>query len=144
MTTDTDKKLREALDWLVHLHNGCGKAGHISPGEWEDAIKNGMAALTDSGTSDEEIINICEHGVVVSDRSCPQCATADAPPEPTEEMVERINEAMRRIGKMCSEGRPPRMSIPVRLDDDDVFICDTLRECRAALAAAPKEGRDER
>ncbi len=41
-------KLREALDWLCHLHNGCRKAGHISPGEWEDAIKNGMAALADT------------------------------------------------------------------------------------------------
>ena len=35
----------------------------------------------------EEIINICDHGVVVSDGPCPQCAPS--PPEVSEEMVER-------------------------------------------------------
>ncbi len=51
-----------------------------------------------------------------------------------ETLRDRIDEAMSRVGKMCSEGRPPRMSIPVRPDDDDTFICDTLRACRTALA----------
>ncbi len=57
-------------------------------------------------------------------------------------LLDRINESMERVGKMCSEGRPPRMSIPVNPDDDDTFINDTLRECRAVLAApadAPRE-----
>ena len=95
------------------------------------------------GTPVESADDHLEHGghfFGCSKYRFPCKATADASPKPTEEMVERINEAMRRIGKMCSEGRPPRMSIPVRPDDDDVFICDTLRECRAALAAAPKGG----
>lgn len=52
-------------------------------------------------------------------------------------LLDRINESMERVGKMCSEGRPPRMSIPVNPDDDDTFINDTLRECRAALAPQP-------
>ncbi len=52
---------------------------------------------------------------------------------------DRINEAMNRVGKMCSEGRPPRMSIPVSPNDDDTFINDTLRKCRAALADGAKQ-----
>jgi hypothetical protein len=31
---------------------------------------------------------------------------------------------------MCSEGRPPKMSIPVQWNDDDFFICTTLRDLK--------------
>ena len=38
------------------------------------------------------------------------------------------------IGKMCSEGRPPTMSIPARPDqDEDFLICATLNEAADAL-----------
>jgi hypothetical protein len=51
-------------------------------------------------------------------------------------MAERLQEARERIGAMCSEGRPPRMSIPAdRLRDDDLFICDVLRDAEALLAS---------
>ncbi len=39
-----------------------------------------------------------------------------------------LDEAASRIGKMCSELRPPRMSIPVQADDDDVFITTALKQ----------------
>ena len=44
--------------------------------------------------------------------------------------TERFDRAIEMIGAMCSEGRPPKMSIPVQPDDEDIFITDTLREAR--------------
>ena len=44
------------------------------------------------------------------------------------DLLTRLEECQRRIGKMCSEGRPPKMSIPLQWDDDDFFICTTLRD----------------
>ncbi len=43
-------------------------------------------------------------------------------------LLERLEESRRRIGKMCSERRPPRMSVPVDPDDDDFFISVTLQD----------------
>lgn len=43
-------------------------------------------------------------------------------------LAERLDECSRRIGLMCSEGRCPRMSIPVQWDDDDFFITTTLQD----------------
>lgn len=45
-----------------------------------------------------------------------------------QDLLTRLEECQRRIGKMCSEGRCPRMSIPVQYDDDDFYIVTTLRE----------------
>ncbi len=35
---------------------------------------------------------------------------------------------------MCSEGRPPRMTIPVQYDDDDFYISTTLSDAHATIA----------
>ena len=48
--------------------------------------------------------------------------------------TERFDRAIEMIGAMCSEGRPPKMSIPVQPDDEDIFITDTLREARDYIA----------
>jgi len=47
----------------------------------------------------------------------------------------RLLDCRRRVGDMCAEGRPPRMSIPVRGSDDDIFICQTIDDALAALNA---------
>lgn len=49
-------------------------------------------------------------------------------------LSERLTDARRRIGKMCSEGRPPRMTIPVQHDDDDFYISTTLADAQATIA----------
>ena len=57
-----------------------------------------------------------------------------------DELCERGEDCQRRIGKMCSEGRPPSMSIPVRPEhDDDVFISTTLIEMTRRLRKAEIE-----
>lgn len=43
-------------------------------------------------------------------------------------LLSRLEDCRRRIGKMCSQRRPPRMTIPVQWDDDDMFISETLAE----------------
>lgn len=45
-----------------------------------------------------------------------------------QDLLTRLEECQRRIGKMCADGRCPRMSIPVRYDDDDFYINTTLRD----------------
>jgi len=35
-------------------------------------------------------------------------------------LLDRLDECMTRIGKMCSEGRPPKMTIPCQWSDDDI------------------------
>lgn len=54
-------------------------------------------------------------------------------------LMDRLKEARERIGKMCSERRGPRMSIPVQWYDDDVFICKTIEDAMAALPSAELE-----
>ena len=49
-------------------------------------------------------------------------------------LSERLTDARRRIGKMCSEGRPPHMTIPVQYDDDDFYISTTLSDAQATIA----------
>lgn len=48
-------------------------------------------------------------------------------------LLERLEESRRRIGKMCSERRGPRMTIPVNWADDDFFICLAIEDAIAAL-----------
>lgn len=43
-------------------------------------------------------------------------------------LAERLQSCRERIGKMCSEHRPPKMTIPVHWDDDDFFISTTLKD----------------
>lgn len=57
-------------------------------------------------------------------------------------LLDRLKGCRQRIGKMCSEGRPPRMCIPVQHDDDDFFISTTLADAQAAVEALQRE-RDE-
>lgn len=45
-----------------------------------------------------------------------------------QDLLTRLELCQRMIGKMCSEGRPPKMSIPVQSQDEDFFICTTLRD----------------
>lgn len=52
-------------------------------------------------------------------------------------LTDRLAEIPDRISKMCSRGRPPRMSIPVQWDDDDWFITYTVQDALAALVAQP-------
>jgi hypothetical protein len=47
-------------------------------------------------------------------------------------LTERLNECRVRVGKMCSERRPPKMTIPVQWDDDDFFISVTLKDAMDA------------
>ena len=53
------------------------------------------------------------------------------------DLLTRLEECQRRIGRMCSDGRPPRMSIPVQYHDDDFYICTTLRDALTALKGQP-------
>lgn len=48
-------------------------------------------------------------------------------------LLQRLRESQQRIGKMCSEGRCPSMSIPVRETDDDFFISNSLADAIEAL-----------
>jgi hypothetical protein len=48
-------------------------------------------------------------------------------------LLERLENSAAMIGKMCSEGRPPKMSIPVAHYDEDFFICTTLRDAAAMM-----------
>lgn len=41
-------------------------------------------------------------------------------------LIEDLRECSERIGNMCAECRGPRMSVPVRQDDDDIFISNTV------------------
>lgn len=48
-------------------------------------------------------------------------------------LLQRLRESQSRIGKMCSEGRCPSMSIPVRETDDDFFISNSIADAIEAL-----------
>ena len=48
---------------------------------------------------------------------------------------DRLEESRRRIGDMCSQGRCPKMTIPVQHDDDDFYINTTLADAQATIAA---------
>ena len=37
-------------------------------------------------------------------------------------LLERLEQSQSMISKMCADGRYPRMSVPVRASDEDVFI----------------------
>jgi hypothetical protein len=54
-------------------------------------------------------------------------------------LLKRLESSAERIGLMCKEGRPPDMSIPVRADDEDLFITTTLQD--AGIAIAEKDAR---
>ena len=43
-------------------------------------------------------------------------------------LMERLEQCRGMIGNMCSELRPPKMSIPVRWNDEDFFISTTIQD----------------
>ena len=48
---------------------------------------------------------------------------------------ERIDKAISMIGSMCAEGRCPKMSVPVRPVDEDIFITVTLWDAKSEIEA---------
>jgi hypothetical protein len=51
-----------------------------------------------------------------------------------QELIKRLRDIKYRVGVMCSEGHPPRMSIPARPDvDDDIVISQTCNDAIAML-----------
>ena len=55
------------------------------------------------------------------------------------DLLENLLRCKTRIGSMCSEGRPPKMRIPVTADDDDVFINNTIQTAMNRLNALRSE-----
>ena len=43
-------------------------------------------------------------------------------------LLTRLDNCQRMIGKMCREGRPPKMTIPVQWNDEDFFITTTIKD----------------
>lgn len=43
-------------------------------------------------------------------------------------LPERLGDSAKMIGKMCSEGRPPKMSIPCNWLDEDIYITTALKD----------------
>jgi hypothetical protein len=52
------------------------------------------------------------------------------------DLLARLADCRSRIGKMCSERRGPRMTIPLQWDDDDFFIGVTLKDATEMLIQA--------
>jgi hypothetical protein len=48
-------------------------------------------------------------------------------------LPERLIRSRLMLAKMCSERRPPRMSIPVYHEDEDFYISTTLADALAAM-----------
>lgn len=113
------------------------EAAHV--GAWGETIA-GILLEIGGKTSDEDTAltlarlagKIRAQSNSVPEEAREEPKKGDAQPKHTE-LIQRIGEAVSRISKMCSEGRPPKMSIPVRPEDDDIFISETLVECRDVL-----------
>lgn len=48
-------------------------------------------------------------------------------------LKERLIMCKEMIGNMCSRNRPPKMTIPVHWEDEDIFINTTLEDAEKAL-----------
>jgi hypothetical protein len=48
-------------------------------------------------------------------------------------LKERLAMCKTMIGNMCSKVRPPKMTIPVHWEDEDIFINTTLEDAEKAL-----------
>lgn len=53
-------------------------------------------------------------------------------------LVPRLKLCTKMIGKMCAGRRPPKMSIPVQWDDEDIFIITTIKDAIAKMEALEK------
>ena len=54
-------------------------------------------------------------------------------------LLERLDKSRGFIGKMCSEGRPPKMRIPVHWDDEDHWISATAKDAAQEIVALREE-----
>lgn len=48
-------------------------------------------------------------------------------------LLVRLHTCAEMIGRMCDEGRCPKMSIPVQWSDEDLFITVTLQDAAAKI-----------
>lgn len=48
-------------------------------------------------------------------------------------LLVRLDKSRKMIGKMCSERRPPKMSIPVQWDDEDEYITGAINDAMAFI-----------
>jgi len=48
-------------------------------------------------------------------------------------LLEGLQKVIDIINKMCAERRPPLMSIPLRAEDEDMFIITTLEDAIEAI-----------
>jgi hypothetical protein len=46
-------------------------------------------------------------------------------------LVDRLQQCTEMVGRLCSEKRPPLMSVPVQAEDEDVVLSVTLEDCAA-------------
>ena len=53
-------------------------------------------------------------------------------------LIERLEMCRRRIAKLTAERSAPKITIPPRWDDDDMFICCTLVDAIKALRTPPQ------
>lgn len=114
MSQQTAAKLRAARTEIRGLRNRMELLEH----ELTEANRASFAANTACDLMKEQ--RDAAHAIVV--------------PHSHANLIARLDECRRMIGKMCSEGRPPTMSIPCRPDvDEDVVICRTLKEAMVAL-----------
>lgn len=49
-------------------------------------------------------------------------------------LLERLDKSRQIIGKLCSEGRPPKMTVPVQAYDEDIFMSVSIKDAMDELA----------
>ena len=53
--------------------------------------------------------------------------------------LDRLTMGQSMIGEMCSDGRPPRMTIPVQWNDEDMYISTTLKDAMSEIETLRKK-----
>lgn len=51
-------------------------------------------------------------------------------------LLERLDKCRKMIGNMCSERRPPQITIPLQWYDEDFFISTTLQDAAEYIKTA--------
>ena len=51
-----------------------------------------------------------------------------------EQLIADLKDVITRIGEMCANGHPPKMSVPAQHYDDDLVIFSTIKRAIAALS----------
>ena len=54
-------------------------------------------------------------------------------------LSERLKTCEKYVANMCAERRPPKMTIPLQHYDEDFYICTTLADAQATIAALQAE-----